>query len=119
MVNSIKKVSNGKITVEIDVLFGKDKDTGLFLAYCPSLDLSTYTKKSSELTKSFDSLLADFMEETIRKGTFELYLLKMGWQLQVKPVPLYRQPSLDMTEIMNNMMPQGSYKRDVLIPAYC
>ena len=117
MINKIKKSKSG-IVIELDVLISRDKETQLYVAYCPALELSTYAKDIEESKQAFNEVLEDFIEDTHSKGTFNEYLLKHGWQLKRKPVINYQPPVPDITDIVNRMMPMGAFKQSFKIPAY-
>ena len=80
MTNKIQKSKSG-IVIELDVLISRDKETRLYVAYCPALELSSYAKTKEESQKAFHDVLEDFVEDTHNKGTFNEYLLKHGWKL--------------------------------------
>jgi len=58
------------------------KEDNCYVAYCPALDLSTYTSTRKELPKAFAEAVDIFFEETIKKGTLEKLLINYGWTLQ-------------------------------------
>ena len=118
MTNKIHKTQPG-ITIQLDVLIIIDKSTKLFVAYCPALELSSYAKTKDGAKRAFTEVLHDFIEDTHNKGTFDTYLLNLGWQLKRTPTIEYHPPSPDITEVVNKMMPLGAFKQDLQIPAFC
>jgi hypothetical protein len=68
------------------------------VAYCPALELSSYGDDQNDAKEAFGEAMKIFLSETDRKGTLERYLLKLGWQLQQKPKPMYNQPSISLLE---------------------
>ena len=62
--------------------------------YCPALALSSYVEDQNNAKEAFGEAMRIFLSETDRKGTLERYLLKLGWQLQQKPKPMYKQPNI-------------------------
>jgi hypothetical protein len=118
MTNRIHKTQDG-MSIQLDVLISVDKSTKLFVAYCPALELSSYAKTQEGAKKAFTEVLQDFIEETHAKGTFDEYLLKLGWQLKRTPHVDYQPPAPDITNLVNTMMPTGAYKQELSIPAFC
>ncbi|MFH1353214.1 MAG: hypothetical protein ABIH68_06565 [bacterium] len=51
------------------------------VAYCPSLELSTCGSSSAEARKNFLVALRIYLKETIKHGTPEKYLIKLGWKV--------------------------------------
>jgi hypothetical protein len=83
--NTLQKVRNS-INLNVQV------------AYCPALEVSSYGDDENDAKESFEEAMQIFLSETDRKGTLEKYLLKMGWQLQQKPKPIYNQPPFSLQE---------------------
>lgn len=93
--NSLQKNRN-LLNVNVQVaLFQED---GIWVAYCPALEVSSYGDNKDEAKEAFEEAMQIFLAETDRKGTLERYLLKLGWQLQQKPKPVYNQPQLTLQE---------------------
>lgn len=91
--NTVSK-SKSSVTISVQVLLFKEDD--VWVAYCPALELSSYGDDQDDAKKAFDEAMNIFLEETDRKGTLERYLLKLGWQLQQKPKPVYHQPNFSL-----------------------
>lgn len=88
--------SRNSINVNVQVvLFQED---GMWVAYCPALELSSFGDDKRDAKEAFDEVIQIFLAETDRKGTLERYLLKLGWQLQQKPKPMYNQPYFSLQE---------------------
>lgn len=93
--NTVSKLRNSiNVTVQV-VLFQED---GIWVAYCPALELSSYGDDKDDAREAFEAAMKIFLSETDRKGTLERYLLKLGWQLQQKPRPIYNQPNFSLQE---------------------
>lgn len=93
--NTVSKSKNSiNINVQV-VLFQEDK---MWVAYCPALEISSYGDDQEDAKTAFDEAMTIFLKETDRKGTLERCLLKMGWQLQQKPRPVYNQPNFSLQE---------------------
>ena len=112
--NTLKR-SDHSIIVSLEVaLFQEDE---MWVAYCPALEVSSYGENQEDARKAFDEAMQIFLSETIRKGTLERYLLRLGWQLQQKPIPVYKQPYLSLHD--NQRLVQKSpefYHESVAIP---
>lgn len=79
---SIKKSGNS-ISVEVSVFVYKDTDYpngDMFIAYCPELDLAGYDTTNRKARKSFQYVLQDYLDETIKNGTLEDDLIEHGWK---------------------------------------
>jgi len=90
---AIKK-SAKSVEVKVDVLL--IKEGAFFVAFCPSLNISSYGDTDKDAKKAFDEALHIFITETDKKGNLEKELLKNGWILQQQPKPLYKPPSLSI-----------------------
>ncbi|MGI8893518.1 MAG: hypothetical protein ACR2GN_08655 [Bacteroidia bacterium] len=108
--NAVSKKSNS-IKVEIEIILFKEDDS--WIAYCPSLELTSYGDTQSDARAAFDEEMKIFISETNRKGTLERYLLRNGWTLQQKPKPIYHQPDFTIKEKYKN---PTIYKEKVAIP---
>ena len=53
---------------------------GAVVAYCPSLDLSTYGDTMEDAAAAFDDALAVLMQDVQQKGTLDEVLSALGWQ---------------------------------------
>jgi predicted RNase H-like HicB family nuclease len=94
-VNTLQKNQNSlNISVEV-ALFKEDE---IWVAYCPALEVSSYGDDKKEAKEAFEEAMQIFLAETQRKGTLEKYLLKLGWQLQQKPRPVYNQPHFSIED---------------------
>jgi hypothetical protein len=93
--NILNKNSNS-ITIDVQVLLFKEGET--WVTYCPALELSSYGVSIEDAKTAFDECLNIFINETSKRGTLEICLLKLGWQLQQKPLPVYNQPVISLQE---------------------
>lgn len=50
------------------------------IAYCPALDLCSCGKTEREAKKNFEECLKIYLDETIKHGTLEKDLLRLGWK---------------------------------------
>lgn len=100
------------ISVHVEIVLFKENKQ--WISYCPSLELSSYGDTQQEAKEAFDEALNIFLTEVERKGTLERELLRLGWQLQQKPKPIYNQPSLSLKKLPHKY--EHVYKEKVAIP---
>lgn len=101
------------ITVQIPVfLFVED---GVHVAYTPVLELSSYGKSIQDAKEAFQEALNIFFEDTTEKGTLEKVLLQLGWRLQQRPKPNYKEPPFSKATLRKKN-PVRSYSERVKIP---
>ena len=93
--NTLQKKRN---LLDVNVQVALFQEDGIWVAYCPALEVSSYGDNKDEAKEAFEEAMQIFLSETDRKGTLEKYLLKLGWQLQQKPKPMYNQPHLTLKE---------------------
>jgi len=91
--NALRK-DRASINVNVEVIVFQEDET--WVAYCPALELSSYGDDENDAKQAFDEAMKIFISETDRKGTLERYLLKLGWQLQQKPKPVYNPPPISL-----------------------
>lgn len=89
-------LSPNRNSVNVNVQIVLFQEDGMWVAYCPALELSSYGDDQEEAKEAFEEAMKIFLSETNRKGTLERYLLKLGWQLQQKPKLMYNQPNLSL-----------------------
>ena len=74
-----KNMLSAKLPVEIF------KEGGLFIAYCPALDISTSAESLAEVRKMFAEMVNIFFEEVIKMGTMDEVLSQCGWRKVSRP----------------------------------
>ncbi len=89
-------VTKNRNSININIQIVLFQENNIWVAYCPALELSSYSDDQEEAKTAFDEAINIFFAETDRKGTLERYLLKLGWQLQLKPKPIYNQPDFSL-----------------------
>ncbi len=72
------EINNTGVKANLSVFMFKEGD--VFHAYCPELDLVGYDKTESGARKSFEWVLKDYLDYTIKNGTLEQDLLNHGWR---------------------------------------
>ena len=66
-------------TVEANLTVYYLDEEGTIVAYCPSLDLSTYGDSLEDTQNAFQEAFQIFIEEVMRKGTLTQISAKQGW----------------------------------------
>lgn len=89
MIHSKKQGSEAVfLTIRVDFI----KEGEFVVAYCPSLNLSSFGKDIEEAQSSFEEALEIFVEETQEMGTLEDVLLDLGWQIKKEKISSSFQP---------------------------
>lgn len=73
-----------KVTLDFQLQVMLLKEKKRFIAYAPSLDLSTSGKTIKEATHNFGKASLLFLGELVRRGTMEEVLNGMGWEKKAK-----------------------------------
>ncbi len=71
-------VSKNKNAINLNVQVILFEENGIWVAYCPALELSSCGDDDNDAKKTFEQEMRIFLKETDRKGTLERYLLKLG-----------------------------------------
>jgi len=79
------KDNKKKVVFDLVVLSYLEND--LHVIYAPSIDLFGYGSTESEANESFKITLEEFIRYTSNKGTLNLVLKQLGWE--VKPRKFY------------------------------
>ena len=79
MGNSITIQKDG-IAISVSVLVFRDN--GVYIVYCPSLDLSGYDNTVSGATDNFSYVLKEWIKEQTANGTLEKDLTSHGFKEQ-------------------------------------
>ena len=85
--------TDGVEPVELSLEVQLIKEGDYIVAYCPSLELSSYGDSEEDATTAFEEALKIFIYETQSRGTFFKELLDMGWVLRKRPEPSFTPPS--------------------------
>jgi len=73
-----KKINMAHVKGTLPVQYFKEGD--IFIAFTPSLDLSTCGETFEEAKKNFMEAVTLFFEECIKQGTLGKVLASYGWQ---------------------------------------
>ena len=80
MIDSIV-FSKTKGTLEVSVSIYVFKENDVFIAYCPSLDLSGYDKTEEAAFRDFEYVLGEYAKFQMQHGTLNEDLTRHGWQI--------------------------------------
>ena len=84
--NTIKVSSKG-IEVKVSVFVYLDTDypkKGMFIAYCPSLDLIGYGVGEENARKDFEWIMEDYFSDMMSQGTLQEDLMSHGWKRRLR-----------------------------------
>jgi hypothetical protein len=77
--NYISFDSNGGVEISVSLFTFKEGD--VYIAYCPSLDLSGYDHDEAKAKADFEAMLADYLAWQMRNGTLRADLSAHGWHI--------------------------------------
>ena len=60
------------------------KQKGQYIAWTPSLDLSTSGRSEKEVQRRFEEAVSLFLEELVEAGTINEVLTSLGWKKELK-----------------------------------
>jgi predicted RNase H-like HicB family nuclease len=112
MQSIIKK--DGKFYLNVEVQLIEQGD--FIVAYCPSLELSSFGKTKKEAKTMFEEALDLFVKDTSDNNTFNSALLDLGWQLKIIPKPEFYPPNHTISTKVNPHL-LSTFNERVLIPA--
>ena len=69
-----------KVDIKYNLPVSILKEGNKYIAYTPTLDLSTYGKSEEQAKKRFEEVVNIFFEELIELGTIDKVLTNLGWQ---------------------------------------
>jgi hypothetical protein len=73
--------SKTKGTLEVSVSVYVFKENDVFIAYCPSLDLSGYDHTEEAARQDFEYVLGEYAKYQMEHGTLNEDLTRHGWQV--------------------------------------
>ena len=125
MESSVIEIKNSGVKVRI-LLFHFTDEQGVHFIYSPHLDLTGYGYTLKDAKKSFEVVIADFLDYTLKKATLGSLLKKLGWEKQKGSVkkPLRSLAPSITTVIANNKhiaeifdkYPLHTYYQEVELP---
>lgn len=75
------KSEYGSVKVKLLLLNFQDEN-GIHFIYSPHLDITGYGNSLNDAQKSFDIVLDDFVDYTLKKKTIGKVLEKLGWSIK-------------------------------------
>lgn len=93
---SFIKVRKGNVEAKLDVFIYEND--GFMVAYAPALDLMGYGKTVEDAKASFEIVVDDFFETTIKKNTLAQYLQEHGWTKESRKVEFVSPLALNILE---------------------
>ncbi|RYD54876.1 MAG: hypothetical protein EOP56_18075 [Sphingobacteriales bacterium] len=80
--NIIKTDGNDKVLeLTLSVLVFQQGD--FYVAYCPSLELSSYGETVQDAKEAFDEAMNSYIEDCHANGTLQQDLVQHGWKLNI------------------------------------
>ena len=67
------------INISVSVYVFKEND--VFIAYCPSLDLSGYDTTENKARQDFEYMLSEYLRSQMKQNTLHEDLARHGWKL--------------------------------------
>lgn len=114
--NSIK-FSKTDIEVSVSVYVFKEND--VYIAYCPSLDLSGYDLTEEAARKDFEYLLDEYMRHQMQNNTLQQDLVRHGWKVGIRKA---KEPAvkdlLRRSTQLRNLFAQPEYQK-IRVNAAC
>lgn len=94
---SFIRVRKGNVEAKLDVFIYEND--GFMVAYAPALDLMGYGKTVEDAKASFEIVVEDFFETTIKKNTLSQYLIEHGWTQESRKVEFVSPLALNILEV--------------------
>lgn len=93
----ITQHSDGTVSVVLSYVIFQEGDA--FVAYCPSLKISTYGDSMEDTKEAAQDLIRSTITDWTEEKRIERELLHLGWNLQYLPTPIFRQPERIVQEM--------------------
>jgi len=112
---------DASVEFQLPVISFIDDNTSII--YCPALDLSGYGNDEFEARASFDAVLEEYLDYTIKKKTLWPDLKKLGWSIKksrakaATPPPMSQllEQNKEFSRIFNNF-PFKKFNTGVRLP---
>ncbi len=115
-------VRDGVVEAKLDVYIYKND--GFQIAYSPALDLMGYGKTIKDAKASFEVVIEDFFDFSIKHGTLDEYLKKHAWAAKKTPVefvppknPQLMESNQKFQDIFNSDFRKFSVPINYVVPA--
>ena len=107
--NYISFDDSGSVKISVSLFTFKEGD--VYIAYCPSLDLSGYDRDEAKAKADFEIVLADYLSWQMRNGTLREDLAAHGWHIgKAKGNEPPMEEMLGMNEQLRSLV-VGSYMK--------
>lgn len=84
------------------------KESGVFAAYAPALDLFGYGETEEVALKSLEIVLEEFIQYAVENDTLRIELKRLGWEIGKKDDQTLRPPTVE-SMIKNNPVVSDIY----------
>ena len=74
-------ISFGSKGVEIKVSIYTFRENDVYIAYCPSLDISGYDSNEEGAMSDFEAMLSEYISWQLEHGTLDADLASHGWRI--------------------------------------
>lgn len=107
------KIRGADVQAQLSVFVYQDNDYpgGVYIAYCPELDLAGCDDTEEGARKSFEIVMNDYFEDTIAKGTLEKDLLVHGWRKKNGKMANPTYPALFRKGKLNDVFGRSEFKK--------
>ncbi len=119
MQSKIRKSKKG-IQVELLILRFQDKNE-VYYVYAPQLDLTGYGTTEEEADDSFNAVIGDFFDYSIKKKTLDSELRRLGWKKDKTTeyqLPASELPKERFNKIFDDYPGISSSRMPVQVPAF-
>ena len=99
-----KAESEGIVEMQLSLLIYKQGD--YFVAFCPSLELSSYGNSVEDAKNGFDDAMNLYLEYSIENGTLEKDLMEHGWKIEQKTRKLNPPAQINLDIPVGNLISQ-------------
>lgn len=99
-----KTTAKNIVEMQLSLLIYKQGD--YYVAFCPSLELSSYGDSVEDAKTGFDDAMNLYLEYSIENGTLEKDLLEHGWEIKQKPTKLNPPAQIKLNIPVGNLVSQ-------------
>jgi predicted RNase H-like HicB family nuclease len=97
------------VEMQLSLLVYKQGD--YFVAYCPSLELSSYGDSVEDAKTGFDDAMNIYLEHCLKNGTLVADLVKHGWNVEKNPTKLEPPLQIKLNIPTGNLISQLNLNR--------
>ena len=108
------QVKGHSVNAELSVYLYKDDSYAngdMYIAYCPELDLTGYDATVEGAKSSFEVVLKDYLDYTIKNKTLEEDLLAHGWTKKQGRISEPTYPSMLRKSQLGSVLRQKSFSK--------